>query len=347
MNENKSITIKDIAKECGVGVTTVSRALNNHSDINPETKNKIMEVIDKYGFVPNNSARHLKMNVSNCIAVLVKGIGNPFFMKMIGIMEKDIQNHNYSMELRHIDEKTNEVQVALELIKEKKLQGIVFLGGVPDNIKDKITEIGIPFVLSTFSIDDEAVSEPYASVAVDDEKASYMLVSHLIEKGHKKIAIMAANKDDKGICKMRLDGYLRALKEHGIKENPELIWYAGENDDSYSISMESGYSVMEGKLKTNLDFTAAYAISDTMAIGAIRALNEAGKKVPEDVSVAGFDGIELGRYYVPSLTTVSQPFETMAHTTMNSLFDAIEKGESKRKILMDATLIQGESVKAI
>ena len=115
------ITIKDIAKMCRCGISTVSRALNNHPDINEETKNKIMAIVKEYNFVPNNSARNLKITDSKTIAILIKGIANPFFMKMIKVMEDEIQRQKYSLILQHVDYDQDEVNVAIELEKEKKL----------------------------------------------------------------------------------------------------------------------------------------------------------------------------------------------------------------------------------
>ena len=180
----EAITIKDIAKICGVGSATVSRALNNHPDINPETKERIMEVVEKYGFVPNNSARNLKLTASKTIAVLVKGMTNPFFTKMIGIMEEKIQAKHYALELRHVDEKTDEVEVAMELIKEKKLQGIVFLGGLITHSTEKLEKIGVPFVLCTVPLTEDSDSS-YSSVSVDDVEESCRIVDYLISKGHR------------------------------------------------------------------------------------------------------------------------------------------------------------------
>ena len=110
----ETITIKDIARMCGVGVSTVSRAMNNHPDINEETKQKVMDIIKEYNYIPNNSARNLKLSESNSIAILVKGISNPFFMKMIKVMEKEIQKKKYALVLHHVEMNEDEVDVALE-----------------------------------------------------------------------------------------------------------------------------------------------------------------------------------------------------------------------------------------
>ena len=125
----EEITIKDIARICGVGVSTVSRAINNHPDINPETKEMIMRVIKENNYVPNNSARNLKRQDAKAIAVLVKGINNSFFSQMIKVLEEEIKEKSYAMVLQHVDYDEDEVEVALKLVKEKRLRGIIFLGG--------------------------------------------------------------------------------------------------------------------------------------------------------------------------------------------------------------------------
>ena len=139
------MTIKDIAKKCGVGVSTVSRALNNHPDINPETKKMILKTVEESNFVPNNSARNLKRTDSKSIAILVKEIDNPFFATMMRVMEKKIRRQKYSFFIQHMGKDQDEVDTALELIKEKKLRGIIFLGGDFRKNKERIAKIKVPF----------------------------------------------------------------------------------------------------------------------------------------------------------------------------------------------------------
>lgn len=339
-----SITIKDIAQICGVGVSTVSRALNDHPDINQETKQKIIEVVKQYNFVPNNSARNLKITNSKTIAVLVKGLGNPFFMRMIGKIESEILKSDYSMELRHVDEKSDEVEVAIELVKEKKLQGIIFLGGIYTHSNKKLEGIGVPFVLCTIPLADNG-SIAAASISVNDIDESYKIVKYLIDNGHKKIAFMGAPDGDISIGQLRLDGYKKALKEAKIKQDKALQWHSKEEDEIYT--MENGYKMMKDALDAGLDFTAVFAIADTMAIGAMRALSDAGKRVPEDISIVGFDGIDMGAYCVPSLTTIRQPFDEMAINATNMLLDMIKDEKSGCNVMMEAKLLERESVRRI
>ena len=340
----EQITIKDIARICGCGISTVSRALNNHPDINPETKQRIMEVVAEYDFVPNNSARNLKITESLTIAILVKGMTNPFFTKMIKIMEEEIEKNHYSMEIRHVDEETDEVETAIELVKEKKLKGIIFLGGYFNHSPEKLKRIGVPFVLSTISVVGE-YDGSHSSVSVDDMAESYKMVDYLIKQGHEKIAILTAPEADASIGRLRTEGYLKALADHKISVDKKYIRRPKEAEEIYS--MENGYKAMKKMLEENLDMTAVYAISDTLAIGACKALKEAGRKIPEDISVAGFDGIEMGYYVSPGITTIRQPIEEMATETVKQLFDVINNGARHEKKVFEAELVVRDSVAKI
>lgn len=339
-----TITIKDIARICGVGVSTVSRALNNHPDINPETRTKIMEVVDEYNFIPNNSARNLKITDSKTIAILVKGISNPFFMKMIKVMENEIQRKKYSLVLHHVDANEDEVDVAIELEKEKRLRGIIFLGGYFTHTKEKLERLQVPFVLSTITMTNGYMGN-YSSVAVDDVKESFKMVDYLCKLGHKRIATITASERDESIGKLRNKGYEMALEANHIPLDKKLVYCMEEALDSYT--MENGYAVMKKLLESGDDFTAVYAISDTLAIGACKALIESGKRIPEDVSVAGFDGIDMSYFYSPAITTIQQPFEDMAEETVAVLFNVIRKKAEHQHKIFDAKLCVGGSTRKL
>lgn len=338
----KSITIKDIAKKCGVGVSTVSRAINNHPDINEETKNMIMQVIKENNFVPNSSARNLKLIQTNNIAVLIKGIDNPFFQSMIKVFEKEIQSRKYTFMLHRVDSNQDEVEVALQLIKEKKLKGIVFLGGCFSHDEKKLKKINVPFVLSTISMGDDVNRSLYSSVSVDDISESKKAIDCLCDYGHKKIAVLAAQPWDKGISGLRIEGYKRALMERNISVDENLIRYTLHDEDAFN--MQNGYQLMKELLESDEKFTAVFAISDSMAIGASKAILEAGKKIPEDYSVMGFDGLDIAYYYNPSISTIRQPVKEMAEETLNILFDLIENNESNQHKLFSGELMIRQSI---
>lgn len=340
-----TITITDIAKMCGVGVTTVSRAINNHPDINEETKRKILKVIKENHYIPNNSARNLKRSASKTIGVLIKGITNPFFTPMINIFEKEIQRKKYSFILHRVDENEDEIEVAIELVKEKRLTGIVFLGGYFSHSKEKLEQLTVPFVLSTIGMTSEFEPTEYSSVSVDDFKESYKMVDYLCKQGHKKIAILAASMDDVSIGKLRYEGYKKALVDNGIEYDEQLVRCMREDIESYT--MENGYEVTKELLESNEEFTALYAISDRLAIGACKAIIEAGKKIPEDYSVAGFDGLDISFYYNPSITTMKQPVEEIAEETIKILFDLINKKTTHAHKVFSAELVVRDSTKSL
>lgn len=341
----ESITIKDVARICGVGVSTVSRAINNHPDINEETKKLILETIKTYHYIPNDSARNLKRVDAKAIAILVKGITNPFFSKMIKIMEKEIQQQKYSLILHHVEDEIDEVEVALQLIKEKRLRGIIFLGGYFSHTEKKLRQIKVPFVLSTISATNSIPRDIYASVCVDDYQESYKMTKYLCDLGHTKIMHITAHKGDQSIGRLRLNGYLKALEDCGIIVDPDLIVPMETIYEAYS--MQNGYEITKKFLKKKKEITAIFAISDQLAIGATRAMIDAGYRVPEDVSIAGFDGIDLGRYYCPRITSLKQPVDQMAKESIQTLFDAIENKNKHEHKIFEGEIIEGDSTKRI
>ncbi|MCD8022583.1 MAG: LacI family transcriptional regulator [Lachnospiraceae bacterium] len=338
----EQITIKEIARICGVGVSTVSRAINNHPDINEETRQKVMETIQKYNYVPNNSAQNLKRSASNTIAVLIKGISNPFFGEMIRVLERETNRQKYSFVLQHVEEFEDEVDVALRLEKEKRLKGIVFLGGVTNRTDEKLRQLHVPFVLST--ADSSDLGDGFVSVSVDNEKESRRMVDYLCELGHRDIAFLTAGKEDVSVGRLRYLGYKESLKAHEIDYDESLVCWTPEGLETFS--MECGYQLTKGLLDSGRAFSCIYAISDRMAIGACKALFDAGKRIPQDCSVAGFDGLVMAAFYEATLTTIRQPRREMAEATIALMFDLINKRPVENRVIFDAELVVGDSTAA-
>ena len=338
------ITIKDVARECGVGVSTVSRALNDNPDINHKTKEKILQVVQRLGYIPNNSARNLKRVEAKSIAILVKGITNPFFTSMIEVIEEKIEKMGYSMVLHHVESKENEVEVALELIKEKRLQGIIFLGGEFNQSKERLALLSVPYIFSTAGIKPkENEQHTYSILGVDDYAEAKKVTEFLIGLGHKDIAIICTDLSDESVGTLRLNGYKDALSEAKIKVKEELVCQL-PNDETHDVyRMEHGYNAAKKLIDSGVEFTALFAISDTLAIGASRALREAGIKVPEDVSVIGFDGIDLGDFVAPRLTSLKQPTDEIAAASIDLLFDLIQEKSENKHIVFEGSIIERES----
>lgn len=340
------ITIKDIAKQCGVGISTVSRAINNHPDINPKTRKMVMQVIEETGFIPNNSARNLKRTDAKCIAVLVKGITNPFFSNMIRIIEEETQRNKYALVLRHVEADEDEVDVALALEKEKRLRGIVFLGGRFTHSEEKINKLNVPFIFSTIGVDisDRIGRVEFSNITVNDKLESEKMTEYLLDLGHRQIAFIT-ERPEESIGRRRIEGYREAFIKRGLTVPEELICYVQDELDHFS--MENGYITTKKLLESPENVTAIYAASDSLAIGVCRAVLEAGKRIPEDISVAGYDGIEMGEYYNPKLTTIKQPVEEMAKKTIRVLLDVIAGREDHQQIVFPARLVERESTAAI
>lgn len=339
-------TIKDIARICGVGVSTVSRAINDHPDINEETKSLILKTIKEHNYIPNNSARNLKRSESNTIAVLIKGITNAFYNSMLKVFENEIQKKKYSFLLHRVEEHEDEVDVALQLEKEKRLKGIVFLGGYFSHSEEKLKQIKVPFVLSTGGISEIIDKKSCSYVMVDDVQESYRMVDYLCKLGHKKIAIITTPPSEESIGKLRLEGYKKALRDNQLPMEEQRIRYI-DNEHLDTFSMQYGYEVAKELLESDVKFTAIFAISDSVAVGACKAIFEKGKRIPEDYSIAGYDGIDITYYYQPSITTIRQPVIEMAEETIRILFDLIEDSSQREGKIFTADLVVRESTKKL
>jgi len=340
-----NLTIRDIAKICQVSTSTVSRAMNDDSGINKQTKERILKVIEDNNFVPNNSARNLKMIESNTIALLIKGIDNPFFQGMLHAFEVELQKVSYSFIIHAVGEDQDEIAVAMELVKEKKLKGIIFLGGWISNSEERFAKIGVPCVVCTGAAPQGKERPVCPIVSVDDIGGGYQVTDYLCKMGHKKIVIITSKYTDSSVGKLRLEGYKKALKDNGIKFDPSLVKYMDPELREYS--MANGYQVTKKLIDDNVDFTALFAISDVLAFGAYKAILDAGKSIPGDYSVVGYDGLDMTNYYHPALTTLMQPSGEMVAASINQLMQSIEGNEFDEKIQFTGKLIERDSVKKI
>lgn len=337
-------TIKDIANICGVSVSTVSRAINDAEGISPSTRTKILATIKKVGFVPDSNARNLKINKNKTIAVLIKGINNPFFTPMIKVIEEEISKTDYAFVLTKVEEHLSEFDVAKRVAKILKPEGIIFLGGHFVSDSEQLDSLDTPYSMTTI-VNRDIINKNAACVGIDDFKESARMVDYLISLGHRKIAFIAARADDLSIGHLRMEGYKKALADHGIDFDEKLVVYPPKGLNPYSLS--HGYEAGKKIVKDELGCTAIFAISDLVAIGAIKALADMGKSVPEDISVAGFDGLEINEFLLKPITTMAQPTDKIAHTSVKELFKIINKRKFKEVTSFDADLFVGETTAEI
>lgn len=335
------MTIKDIARACGVSVSTVSRVLNNRPDVSDDVRGKVLRAVEDSGYIPNNSARDLVRSRSDAIGVIVRGMGNLFFADMLKTVSREIETSGYTMVLHFIDSDADEVKAGAILEREKKLRGLIFLGGRFDYTPAELALVGVPYVCCSFTnCFGSLKEEDYASVSIDDYMTAYKAVEKLIELGHRRIAAVVPSCSDRSISELRYNGYLAALREHGIDFDSRLLVETGG-----CFGMAETYDGARRLVESEADFTALFALSDTTAIAAMKALEDHGVRIPEDVSVIGIDGLSVSEYVSPTLTTMIQPAEEMGWESVRILLDMLEGREKPRHLLLPARLRQGASVR--
>lgn len=332
------MNIRDIARISGVGVSTVSRVLNNHPDVKESTRENVLRVIKESNYVPNNSARILKQNNTKNIGVLVKGVFNPFFSELINVIGNKINENKYTMILQQNDYVLEqEVENIISFVKEKRLQGIICLGGnFIDLDEDSFKNIDVPVILTSVNTVSPSGRDKYSTVGINNLQSAYDATDYLIKKGHKNIALMIGEENDFCISWWRYKGYIKALKDNNIEPNDENL-IIGDYDSNVA------YKVTLDFLKKRKDITAIFAISDIMAMGVAKAVIDSGLTVGKDISIVGFDGMNISRYYNPGITTIKQPMEEMAIKSVEILFDLLKNKCENQHVLLDTELIERES----
>ena len=334
------MTIKDLSAQTGYSVGTISRVLNNQPNVSQKARETILRAADQCGFQLNANAKQLKQQHSNSILVLVKGTQNKVFALLVESIQDQIAETKYSLIVDYMDESENEVLRAVQLCRERKPLGILFLGGNRENFLGDFDKIKMPCVLVT----NDASRFPFpnlSSVSSDDKRAGHMAIEHLIALGHRNIAIIAGEHTHSDIGRLRYEGAMEAFREHNIAFEPET------DCETVRYTCQAGYDAAQRLLERGRDFTAIFAMSDVMAVGAIRGLRDQGKRVPEDISMVGFDGVELGEYYVPRLASVSQNLKELADRSFRMLLDNIESKSTALYEILPVSLLDRESARKL
>lgn len=332
------MTIKDIAKESGYAVGTVSRVLNHTPGVSEKARLAIMEVVEKYHFQLNSNAKHLKKQSHDGIAIIIKGTQNMLFAAIVEEMQGLIKAKDYDCSVYYIEEDCNEVEQAIQICVERRPLGILFLGSSLANFRERFAEVEIPCVMVTNSAETLGFDN-LSSVGTDDIEAARFAVEHLIHLGHTNIGMLGGKLEFSHAGNSRYIGCLQALHDNGIPFDKDRQY------EPAAFSIPDGYAAMERLLFKMPEITAVFAVSDVMAIGAIRAIMDKGLRVPEDISVIGFDGIEIGKYMIPRLTTIRQHRECIVSRSVEILLESIENGTPATHTVESFHLISGESVR--
>ncbi len=334
------MTIIDIAKESGYSVSTVSRVLNNRKDVSPEAKQRILAIVEAYGFVPNNNAKRLKQTTTKAILVVVKGTLNMLFANIIESVQKMVEDSEYTVGVHYLDEDANEVEEAIRLCRERKPLGILFLGGNPDYFEEEFGNITIPCVLVTTQAE-ELSFDNLSSVATDDIAAAEQAVDYLIDNGHRNIAVLGGDLQSSHVSRQRCQGYRNSFLKHGLTPDTKRYY------EKARFSYDSAYQAMTRLLDKQIPITAVFAMSDVMAVGAIRAICDRGLRVPDDISMIGFDGTMLADYYNPKIVTIRQRYEEIASRSVETLLRMIDLNTPASHELIPFELQNTESVRKI
>lgn len=328
-----SVTIKDIARIARVSHTTVSRALNDSPLINVETKNKIKQLAKELGYTPNMSAKslvsHKSFNIGLFFTTLHTGTTAWFFQDVVRGVSRTLKE-DFQLSIKGIDDLQE-----MGWLSRRNYDGIIVMSqsSEDDRFIEHVMERNIPLAVLNRKVDHEGI----VNIVPDDYRGAFEAVRFLIEQGHRRIGIIEGKKGFHS-TELRASGYADALSEAGIALLPEYQVIG-------NYVMEGGYEAMR-QLLSNTDITAVFCCNDDMAIGALKAAHDAGYRVPEELSLIGFDDIRFSAYTSPPLTTVRRPIEQMGRSGAERLLKCLETGEHlERKTFYTHTeLVKRQSV---
>lgn len=302
------VTIRDVAREAGVSVNTVSRALAGKPDVSPQTRAKVLEVAKRLGYRPNKLARGLRSNKTFTLGVIVTDIANPFFAELVKGVEETARKNGYSILLEDTSEDPKKEEKAIQVMIGERVDGLL-ITPVQSSRKavEEVLESGFPIVLMGRYFSD--LEAPY--VVTDDVRGAIIAVEHLIDLGHREIAHVAGPLHISSAMD-RLCGYLQALEKHGIAVREDYILKG-------AVTLEDGYRAGKELLRLRPLPSAVFAYSDFVAIGIMQAILEEGLRIPTDVSLVGYDDILFSAYTKVPLTTVRIPKRTLGSEAVKML----------------------------
>lgn len=297
-------SIKDVARLAGVSTATVSRTLAEPDKVSESTRKKVHAAIQRSGYVRNELARSFRMQSTQTILVLVPDIGNPFYSLIIQGFEEVAQKHGYRLLLGDTQNNSERESEYLQSVMQRQVDGVISLIHTLPSILEFKDGKPVPLVMVCEHQCDAAVS----SIGIDNIAAAVLATRHLLDLGHRRIAFINGPAHTP-LSKDRLRGYREALKAAGLTYDKNLV-VRGD------FSLLSGERAAEALLDTKIKFSAVFAANDAMGIGAIKVLRARKLKVPEDISVMGFDDIEFAQYVEPPLSTIHQPRREIGRAAM-------------------------------
>lgn len=296
----RGIRIADVARIAGVSTATVSRVLADPNKVRQKTRDLVLEAVRRSGYTPNSVARNLRKRRTMTALVVVPNLANPVFAQILRGIDDELTQSGYGLVIGNLDNCAEREARYAELALSRQVDGVILMNGrIPDSGKRTMREAGIPIVAMCAAIDDPAIP----NVVVQDREASRAAVEHLVALGHRRLGYIGGPRGNV-IAAERLRGFREGLSEAGLSEGGFVHWEG-------RFVFSAGAAAAEAFLTLKDRPTAIYASCDESAIGFIKAVRAAGLRVPEDVSVIGFDGIEFADYVEPTLTTFRQPLHDL------------------------------------
>lgn len=317
------MSIQKIARLAGVSVATVSRVLNNSDTVKASNRDRVLQAIKESNYQPNLLARQLRTARSQMILVMVSNIANPFCAEVVKGIEEQAERNGYRILLCHSGSDLERSKSGLTLLSGKIVDGIITMDAF-SRLTELATLIGdAPWVQCAEYADSGAVS----CVGINDVDAAQSVVNHLAEAGRQRVALINHDLSYK-YARLRERGYKAAIYANGLEW--QTVEYASE------LSSSAGKAAMEQLLAQEPKPDAVFAVSDTLAAGAMRAIAQAGLRVPEDIAVVGFDGTELAEMVSPQLTTIEQPSRDIGRRAVDLLLNRIDNPDGPaERVMMD------------
>ncbi|RDU38256.1 LacI family transcriptional regulator [Neobacillus piezotolerans] len=325
-------TIRDVAREAGVSVATVSRYINNNGYVSENTLNKIKHVMEVLNYHPNEIARGLARKRTNTIALVIPDITNPFFPELVVSIEKVAKEKGYRLILINSDEDSIRSSTFWRSLESRYTDGLILASfQFKDSVLKELNAMNIPFV----RIDRAADKSSTDSIGIDNYKGAKLAVNHLFEIGCRKIAHICGPPNFQPSLE-RIRGYKDELAEKGVSYLPIIL----EGD----FSLESGKTLTDKLLYEHPDVDGIFLANDMMAIGSLKILKQLGIKVPEDIAIIGFDGIKLVEMVDPEISTIEQPIYDIGVVATSRLIDMIENVHATdEEVQLDVRLVKRES----
>ena len=337
-----SVTIKDVAKLAGVSASTVSLVINQKSNVRYKTRKRVEDAIAQLNFHPRRNARGLASRMTKNIGFVLTedhfSRAEPFYTKVFLGTEFEARKHEYYILLTTVQAKFNPNEQFPRFLLEKNVDGVILAGTVPQKLIDYIDRLNLPVVLI-----DYLISSPKAStILTNNYHGGRIAVEHLIDYGHRQIGFVGGDINHPSIGD-RLRGYRDALQAASIPADHALISTAEP-----STAVDDGYNATRRLNQTGRGFTAIFAVNDIMAVGAMRCLHEAGRKVPEDVSIIGFDDIEVCLHVQPHLSTVRVFKEELGAIAVRRLVENIQtKRNMVSQVVVQVELVIRDSTRKL